>query len=255
MLSNRPSRGGLTRGVPNTHQRLSCTKLVHADLDGDGWCAVPAAVIDLNKHICEGASGFGDCDDGTASVRPGALEACDDLDNDCDGDVDEEDACADDTDVTPPDGEDCFDLDGDGVEDCDGDCDDADASVYPGAAEVDGDDVDSNCDGLMSVSPDADNDGDGISNAEEELTLGSNPDAPDSDGDGYGDALEVANGSSPTDAGSPFSAGSGDHFTQLVAGVDYVCGLRTDGTVTCWGGDSVGRASCCCLTISIRGGA
>ena len=39
------------------------------------------------------------------------------------------------------------DEDGDGYSADDGDCDDDNASVYPGAPEVDGDGVDSNCDG------------------------------------------------------------------------------------------------------------
>ena len=55
-----------------------------ADLDADGW------------RICEA-----DCDDGEASANPGATEdtaelCADELDNDCDGDVDDEDADCDD---------------------------------------------------------------------------------------------------------------------------------------------------------------
>ena len=40
-----------------------------------------------------------------------------------------------------------YDNDGDGYGAEDGDCDDEDASVYPGATEVEGDGVDSDCDG------------------------------------------------------------------------------------------------------------
>ncbi len=71
-----------------------------ADLDADGW------------RICEA-----DCDDGAASANPGAtedtVELCgDELDNDCDGDVDGEDA-------------DCDDVTGDDDDDATGDDDDA----------------------------------------------------------------------------------------------------------------------------------
>jgi hypothetical protein len=42
------------------------------DDDGDGW-----------------TENMGDCDDGDASVHPGAAEVCDDIDNDCDGMINE----------------------------------------------------------------------------------------------------------------------------------------------------------------------
>ncbi|MFO0001324.1 MAG: putative metal-binding motif-containing protein, partial [bacterium] len=45
------------------------------DLDGDGFTTAE-----------------GDCDDANAAVYPGAEEACDGVDNDCDGDTDVEDA-------------------------------------------------------------------------------------------------------------------------------------------------------------------
>ncbi|MBM4398342.1 MAG: thrombospondin type 3 repeat-containing protein, partial [Deltaproteobacteria bacterium] len=58
------------------------------DKDGDGWCTV--------EMICEGTNrtcpkGCGDCNDapGSGGVHPGAAEACNAIDDDCDGDVDE----------------------------------------------------------------------------------------------------------------------------------------------------------------------
>ena len=72
-----------------------------------------------------------DCDDGDASVHPGAPEVCGDgVDQDCDG---QDEAC-----VT--------DADGDGYQPP-ADCDDGDASVHPGAPEICGDGVDQDCDG------------------------------------------------------------------------------------------------------------
>lgn len=96
-----------------------------ADADGDGY-----AVAD------------GDCDDGNPAIHPGAEEACDGRDTDCDGTVpvDEQDA------------------DRDGWLGCEGDCDDGDGAVFPGAPEI-CDDKDSNCDGISADREDRDGDG------------------------------------------------------------------------------------------------
>ena len=50
------------------------------DVDGDGY---DAAVVD----------GL-DCDDGDAAIHPGLSEAYDDIDNDCDGTIDEVHGCS-----------------------------------------------------------------------------------------------------------------------------------------------------------------
>jgi hypothetical protein len=58
------------------------------DADGDGYGATSTWV-----QACVQPTGWvawpGDCDDGSAAVHPGAVEACDGVDNDCDGHVDE----------------------------------------------------------------------------------------------------------------------------------------------------------------------
>ena len=104
-----------------------CSEPGPEDLDGDGW------------------SPPRDCDDLNAGVFPGNGEACDELDNDCDGYIDEG-----------------FDEDADGFNTCgaDRDCDDTDNDVYPGAEELcEGSDND--CDGVVDEGCEADGDGDG----------------------------------------------------------------------------------------------
>jgi serine protease len=104
------------------------------DQDADGWTT------------CEG-----DCDDGNAAVNPAAGEVCgDNVDNNCNGTVDE--GC-----------EECVDADGDGWTTCDGDCDDGNTAVNPAAGEVCGDNVDNNCNGAVDEGCEecVDADGDG----------------------------------------------------------------------------------------------
>lgn len=120
---------------------------VYVDADGDGYGAGDAVA-----EACPGATGFaaiaGDCDDGDLTVNPGQVEICDDIDNDCDGEVDEGATAV----AWYP------DLDGDGfgsaasgdvVVSCEPvegasilptDCDDGNRSVSPIAEEL--------CDGL-----------------------------------------------------------------------------------------------------------
>ena len=60
----------------------------YQDLDGDGHGTAAATTTG-----CDPMSGWGvwddDCDDGAPSVYPGALESCNDADDNCNGDVDE----------------------------------------------------------------------------------------------------------------------------------------------------------------------
>ncbi len=60
----------------------------YRDGDGDGYGESSATVDD-----CSAPSGYasssGDCDDGDSGVNPGATESCNEVDDDCDGDINE----------------------------------------------------------------------------------------------------------------------------------------------------------------------
>ncbi len=152
------------------------------DGDGDGW-VVCEGYLDHDGANPGGFDGGGDCDDDDASAFPGNPEACDGVDNDCDGQADEDfdadgDGAVDGT----------LDADEDGTPDCEAggwdaaalDCDDTEPSTWPGAVEG-CDDVDSDCDGdLVDDYDDLDGDGD--------------PDCNDldDDGDGFPDTVDCA---------------------------------------------------------------
>jgi hypothetical protein len=129
-----------------------------------------------------------DCDDLAAEINPGAIEACDDIDNDCDGAVDGEDEDFDTTTLRTF----YLDEDADGygdpdvfVESCSAvaghvergdDCDDGRADVNPEASEVcDTDDTDEDCDGLADDADDS------------TLEAGMTDVWADVDGDSFGD--------------------------------------------------------------------
>jgi hypothetical protein len=146
-----------------------------ADCDDDDPLVFPGApeTCDEEDDNCDGvidngigtefldqdADGFtpcaDDCDDNPVDgwlSYPGAQEACDEKDNDCDGEVDNEDQ---------------LDMDGDGAAGpypgClqvygEVDCDDNDATVFPGNAEI-CDTLDNNCNGQIDENLDFDLDG------------------------------------------------------------------------------------------------
>ncbi len=154
----------------------------YPDEDGDGFADPEAGVVD-----CEQPEGWytvadaTDCDDTDAAVFPGADEYCNDIDDDCDGTTDEDDAL---------DAVDWYDdLDGDGYGNafayaghfCNGgsahvtdstDCDDGNAKANPGMSEV-CNDFDDDCDFL-------------VDEADPDTPLDDTCMYPDTDGDGYG---------------------------------------------------------------------
>jgi hypothetical protein len=136
----------------------ACTEATwFADADGDGFGDVDDAVT-----ACEMPDGYVanpyDCDDAEVDVHPGAREACDSVDNDCDTLVDDDDDSVFGDTLT------FADADGDGFGDVgtfylsctapDGavtnalDCDDAEDAAYYGATEV-CDGIDNDCDAAV----------------------------------------------------------------------------------------------------------
>ncbi len=127
------------------------------DHDGDGYGGTPAI---SGCSLPPGyATSSGDCDDDNAAVNPGAEEVCNDVDDDCNGAID--DNAVDPTAYAA-------DYDGDGfgagevvyacapppfyvpITDAVTDCDDGDPTTYPGAFEL-CDGVDHDCDDTWSL--------------------------------------------------------------------------------------------------------
>ena len=145
----------------------------------------------------DGFTTLTDCDDHDTQINPGIPELCDGIDNDCDGQIDEEQA------------EDALiwfrDADGDGYGDpanpqaaChiphgyvanELDCNDRDPTFHPGAQEPDcTNDTDFNCDGSVGYA-DADGDGEPACTAcdDSDSHVGSGITwYADADGDGFG---------------------------------------------------------------------
>ena len=203
------------------------TTTYYQDTDGDGY-----GISDATTESCDRPTGYaataGDCDDAQRSISPSATEICDDLDNDCDGDVDS----------TAVD-QDTFyrDSDGDGHGDSattargcaapsgyvslDDDCDDADGDSYPGATEV--------CNG---ADDDCDGETDEASAADAETWYA------DNDGDGYGGVASVvactqpahfADNSDDCDDGDALSSPAGK---EVCDGADNDCDGDTDEDLT-----------------------
>ncbi len=202
----------------------------YPDADGDGFGDAAASPVSAcggapSGHVADAT----DCDDGDATVNPDAPEQCNELDDDCDGDVDE------DLSLNTY----YADSDGDGygstdtIEHCAteppegyaselGDCDDGDVFVYPGAPER-CNSLDDDCDGAVD---------------EEVVYMDYWPDV---DGDGYGDdsaipvntcegqpSEHVSNADDCDDGNSSINPGAAEQCN----GVDDDCdGTADDGLV------------------------
>ncbi len=159
------------------------TSAWYQDADSDAYGDAGVSV-----QACAASSGWvadaTDCDDGDAAVNPGASELCDaaDIDEDCDGLMDDDDPSVSNMSAWYPDADsDGFGASVGSIAACDqpvgrvasrDDCDDTDAAVNPDASEI--------CDGQ-------DNDCDGLADDDDSGVTGAPTWFRDGDGDGYGD--------------------------------------------------------------------
>jgi predicted outer membrane repeat protein len=170
--------------------------IVFADLDLDGYGAGQSILACPGPGYSSYAT---DCDDADPQAFPGGVEVCDDVDQDCDGQVDEGipnrptwyiDADADGYGDPSESVVACFAPEG-FVANAD-DCDDQDPDAHPDAAESCEDPADLNCDGFFGAT---DNDQDGFPACQDcdDGDAERNPDAPRS-----GTTASTATATAPT---------------------------------------------------------
>jgi hypothetical protein len=136
----------IDEGVKTTYYR---------DSEGDDY-GVSSDTIQACSRPAGYAALSGDCDDGVSNTNPGAIEVCNGVDDDCDGNVDEgvkttyyRDSDGDNYGVTSDTTLACTVPTG--YAELSGDCNDGDAAINPGATEA-CDGVDSDCDGVLDGS-------------------------------------------------------------------------------------------------------
>ncbi len=223
------------------------------DVDADGDRA-PASV---------------DCDDGDATVYPGATEVCEDgVDNDCDGIIDDSGIGA--RNYYADEDRDgygdplrtefaCPSAAPEGWSEQSGDCDDTNSEVFPGALEV-CDGLDQNCDGSvdegLDLTPywiDGDGDGFGASNQPSELLCESRDgwvtngdDCDDTRDDVLPGAIDICDTldndcDGAADNSAVASVGTTLHFT-LGAAVDAATALASPVVDVCAGTHAAGAS-------------
>ncbi len=194
---------------------LSEGELHYRDRDDDGWGGLASS--DERRFCDEAPEGWvaeaGDCDDEDPAIHPGADELCNEVDDDCDGAIDEAGAL---------DGTWYLDADGDGFGDegsaiyqCEepegaiaigGDCDDEDPAIHPGAEE--------RCDGI-------DNDCDGA--IDEDDAVDASTWYLDADGDGFGDPASTTTACGEPSGYADDSSDCDDGDAAVFPGADELC--------------------------------
>ncbi|MGC6508524.1 MAG: MopE-related protein [Myxococcota bacterium] len=201
----------------DTAEDIGCTEdsdcTDHTDT-GQPWCT--STILSTNK----------DCDDFNADIHPDAIEICDDIDNDCDGKIDDADDWTEEDGVQPEtryypdtDGDGYGNANSDGIPRCAplpgyvsnaGDCDDENYFRSPDAIEV-CDGIDNDCDGLMD-------DADDSVDLSTSITF-----YQDLDGDGYGTNDGTVTACSQPAGYSPSPTDCDDGNPDLNPGQAEVC--------------------------------
>ena len=128
----------------------------YLDLDGDGY-----GDESQSQQACAQPTGYSansdDCDDSDAATSPASFEICDEIDNNCDGAIDDESTIDGTLYYADADGDgygsstntlNACELPASGYTDDDTDCNDTNATISPGQSET-CDAVDNDCDGTV----------------------------------------------------------------------------------------------------------
>ena len=220
---------------------------------GEKQDSAPPADTGVVDGDGDGYGGDVDCDDGNPAINPGAEELCDDIDNDCDGVTDEDDAVDAATWYADADSDSYGDA-ATSVVACAApsghvadasDCDDGDGGINPAAAEV-CNGADDDCDGSIdsgavdAATGNGDGDGDGYGDAGASSAACTQPsghvadasDCDDGDGAVNPDADEICNGvDDDCDGGTDLGASDAPTWYADVDGDGY--GDETTSSAAC----------------------
>ncbi|MCK6513995.1 putative metal-binding motif-containing protein [Myxococcota bacterium] len=152
-------------------QDCDLKEICFIDVDNDGYYLSSGTVTSSDTDCSDSGEGStadvtGDCNDGSASINPGATEITgDEVDQNCNNtetcflDDDNDGYRPNSTSTKSSTDTDCQDTDEATASDPTGDCNDSSSTINPGATETIGDGTDQTCDGLETCYKDSDNDG------------------------------------------------------------------------------------------------